>query len=225
MQYTSSLVVDIIVVARDQASALSSTLAALPLRLVRSVVVVDNASTDNTASVARDAGAVVVREPRAGYGAACLRAIAHLEALPRPPDAVIFMAPDGSDDPRDIGALLSPIRTDNAELVVGVRQGKHARTLPNRLAQTLIRTVYRQRFDDIGPFRAIRFPALIALALSDTSEGIHIEMLVKAIKFGLHIVEVPVRTPRHHPVSRARARRLSTASRAVFHILRHSTIR
>jgi glycosyltransferase involved in cell wall biosynthesis len=214
-------VVDVIIPAHNHAGVLAPTLAAIPLGVARSVVVVDNASGDGTASVARDAGAVVLREPRLGYGMACQRAVAHLEALPRPPDAVVFMAPDGSDDPRDIPALVSPIRADNAELVIGVRRGKPAHTAQNRVVLGFIEAVYRHRFDDLGPFRAIRFPALIALSLSDRTEAIHVEMQVKAIKFGLHLAEVIVHTP-HGP---ARKESLKNAGKALFHILRHSTHR
>jgi glycosyltransferase involved in cell wall biosynthesis len=216
--------VDLIIAARDHASSLAPTLAALPSRLVRSVVVVDNGSTDSTATIAHDAGAVVLRESRAGHGAACLRAIAHLENLPRPPDTVVFMAPDGSDDPRDIPALLGPIALDNAELVIGVRQGRRVRSVESRVLIGLIGAIYRHRFDDLGPFRAIRFPALVALALSESSAAFHIEMQVKAIKLGLHIAEVPVRT-RLPPGRRRPNPSLQATSKAFFHILRHSTSR
>jgi glycosyltransferase involved in cell wall biosynthesis len=167
---------------------------------------------------------VVLREPRAGTGAACLRAIAHLEALPRPPDAVVFMAADGSDDPRDIPALLAPIESDNAELVIGVRQGKRVRSVQSRLLIGMIGAIYRHRFDDLGPYRAIRFPALVALALSEPSAAFHIEMQVKAIKLGLHIAEVPVRT-RLPPGHKRPNPSVQATGRAFFHVLRHSTSR
>src|SRR5262249_54587539 len=102
--------VDVIIPARDQAAHIGAVLAAVPSRLVRSVVVVDNHSSDATARGAEDAGAIVVREGRIGYGAACLRGIAHLSSLPRKPDVVVFMSGSGSDDPREIPRLLEPLR-------------------------------------------------------------------------------------------------------------------
>lgn len=235
-----ALVVDVIVVARDQADTLAATLAEVPMRLVRSVVVVDNGSTDSTASVARDAGVVVLREPRVGHGAACLRAIAHLESLPRPPDVVVFLAADGSDDPAEIPRLLEPLRADNAELVIGVRS-RPADGTRSRLARSdrvprprvvlgLIGAIYRHRFEDLGPFRAIRFPALVALALSDRGSAFHLEMQVKALKLGLHIAEVPVSVrqvtgrPRPPTVRRV-AGTVDTTGRVLFHLLRHATTR
>ena len=104
------------------APQIAGVIGELPVRRIRSVVVVDNASTDNTAQVARDAGAVVLRESRIGHGAACRRALIHLESLPQPPDVVTFMAGDHTDDPSDFSRLVEPILVDNAELVIGVRR-------------------------------------------------------------------------------------------------------
>lgn len=218
---SETLVLDAVIVARDQAGPLAATLAAMPSRLLRSVVVVDNGSRDATAAVAMDAGAVVLREPRVGHGAACQRAIEHLSSLPGPPDAAVFLAADGSDDPAEIPLLIEPMRTDNAELVVGVRSAGRRRPA-DRLTRGLIAAVYRHRFDDLGRFRAIRFPALVALALRDRGDGIHVEMLVKAITMGLHIAEVPVSM---RDAGRGPARARAALGRAIFHIVRHSTLR
>ncbi|MEM9490167.1 MAG: glycosyltransferase family 2 protein [Myxococcota bacterium] len=230
MQYpTSSLIVDIVIVAHNQAGELAILLAELPRRQLRSVIVVDNGSSDSSAAVARDAGAVVLREPRVGRGSACLRAIGHLAALPTPPEAVVFMSADGSDLPADLPAILAPICDDNAELVLGLRSGSRPRM---RLVTRLLGAVYRHRLDDIGPFRAIRFPALIALSLTDGAGGFDVEMVVKAIKLGLRIVEVPVHhdgTPRSRLANNLRGKELAhslgATGRALFHIVRHSTSR
>ena len=113
---------DAVVPAHDAATTIGAVLAGLPLRRFRSAIVVDNASSDATAAIARDHGAVVLREGEVGYGAACLTALAHLAQLPRPPDVVVFIPGDGSADPADVPALLPPILDDNAELVIGVRR-------------------------------------------------------------------------------------------------------
>ncbi|GAB4540697.1 MAG: hypothetical protein Tsb0020_53880 [Haliangiales bacterium] len=230
-KHPETLVVDAVICARNQAKPLAATLAEFPARLVRSVVVVDNGSRDTTASVARDAGAVVVREPQAGYGAACQRAIRHLQALPRPPDAVVFVSADGSDDPAEISLLLTPMRIDNAELVIGVRTSTQRSPTPpqQRVTRSLIAAVYGYRFDDVGPFRAIRFPALVALALRDRGSGFHVEMQVKALKLGLHIVEAPVSVRAVDGEPRSRAKRLrrllDQSSRSLFHVVRNATSR
>lgn len=224
---SETFIIDAVLVARDQAAHLPATLAEIPRRLLRSIVVVDNGSTDATPSAALDAGAVVLREPRIGHGAACLRAIAHLAALPQPPDAVVFLAADGSDDPAEIPRLLAPLRSGHAELVIGVRARPHRRPA-ERLTRSIIAAVYRHRFADLGPFRAIRFPALVALALRDRGDGIHVEMLVRALTMGVHITEVPVAARPHPERLRARERvraAMGRTGRSLFHIVRHATTR
>lgn len=224
--------IDLVVVARNCAGSLGATLAALPSRELRCVVVVDAGSTDATPLVARDAGAVLLHERAAGYGAACRRAIAHLESLPRRPDAVVFMPGDGSVDPADLPALLAPIRSGNAELVVGVppRKGGGGVTgAADRVALGLIGLLYRQKFGGLGAFRAVRFPALVALGLSDRGDAWNVEMQVKAVRLGLRIAEVAV-APRVIdllPESRAAELRqtMSSTGRRLLQILRHATAR
>ena len=218
-----SIVVDAVIAARDAAVSLAQVIEALPARRLRSVVVVDRDSSDSTAQVARDAGAVVLRIRDAGYGAACRRAISHLESLPRPPDAVVFVAADGSDPAADIGELIDPLERDNAELVIGVRD-RADQAVEGRVALGLIGMLYRHRFSDISPLCAIRFPALVALAVGDTGSGWVAEMLVKAVRLGLQIVEVPVSEGRFKPAA-GKAARLARTSRMVFRILRHATAR
>jgi glycosyltransferase involved in cell wall biosynthesis len=214
--------VDVVVIAPDAAGTLGPLLAGLPRRQVRSIVVVDNRSGDATGSVAGDAGAVVLREPTLGHGAACRRALAHLAALPVQPDVVVFMSADGGDDPAELGRLLAPIREANAELVIGIRRG----ALPPeaRLALGLIGLVYRHRFRDLGSYRAIRFAALVALGMRDRGAGWNVEMQVRALALGLKVAEVELahEGPATPPGKRAR---LEAAGRSLFHILRHSTAR
>lgn len=217
----SSFVVDAVIAARNHAATLGDVVAQLPMRRLRSVVVVDRDSGDATGQVARDAGCVVLRQREAGYGAACRRAIAHLEALPRSPDAVVFVAADGSDPPGEIERLLEPIENDNAELVIGVRPGA-GRGADSRLVLGLIGVIYRRRFADLSPFRAVQFPALVALAVGDGGSGWDAEMQVKAVKLGLRIVEVPVE---EGGGGAAGGGRLSRTGRMVFRILRHATAR
>src|SRR6266851_1244110 len=92
--------------------------ASLPLVLrdlaaVGPVIVVDNGSTDRTARVAAESGAIVVAEPQRGYGAACLKGLSAIGELVEsgqpPPLVVVFLDADYSDDPRILPALVQPI--------------------------------------------------------------------------------------------------------------------
>lgn len=176
---------------------------ALRAQGVPRVIVVDNRSTDHTAAVARAAGAEVVTEPRAGYGRACLAGIAHVATGPAP-HAVVFLDADASDDPDDLAAVVGPVLAARADLVIGSRVlgQRDGRTEPgallpqarwgNSLACALMRARWGARFTDLGPFRAIHYPALIGLGMADETFGWTVEMQVRAVRAGLRCVEVPV---------------------------------
>ena len=205
---------------------LGALLAALPARRIRSVVVVDQSSTDPSAQVARDFGAIVLHQASKGYGMACQRAVSHLESLPTRPDIVVFVAADGRYRPEDISLLLQPFCSDNAELVLGVPGGSTRRpAFSTRFALGLIRTIYGHAYSDLGTFRAIRFPALVAMGLADSGGGWNVEMQVKAIKLGLHIVEVEIASANIPFQKVKRRKQLAQSGSALFQIVRHATTR
>jgi glycosyltransferase involved in cell wall biosynthesis len=196
--------VGLLIPALDEEEALPLVLAELPRGLVDRLVVVDNGSADGTARVAREAGAEVVREPRRGYGRACLAGLAHLLSGPQrleDHDVVAFLDADHSDYPEDLPAILAPLVRGSADFVVGSRVlgGADMRALlpqawlGNRLACALMRLFFGARYTDLGPFRAIRVGALRRLEMSDRDFGWTVEMQLKACSAGLAIVEVPVR--------------------------------
>src|SRR5215470_12809779 len=89
----------LLIPALNEAESIGRLLGQIPNGLFSQVIVVDNGSNDCTAEVARAAGASVVREPRRGYGQACL---AGLDQLHPETAAVAFMDADLSDDPADL---------------------------------------------------------------------------------------------------------------------------
>jgi len=191
-------VVAVVIPALDEALALPGVLSAIPSPPVGRVVVVDNGSTDDTAAIARRAGAHVIHEPRRGYGAACLAGLAALRGAP--PRVVAFLDGDGSDDPAELPRLVEPILGGRADLVIGSRALGGAdpgsltpvQRLGNRLATALLGIGFGARFTDLGPFRAIGWEALEGLAMRDRDYGWTVEMQARAARAGLRCLEVPV---------------------------------
>src|SRR5262245_56535935 len=100
----------IVIPALDEEASLGTVVAPLPSAGIDDIVVCANGSRDRTAEVARAAGATVVAAPRRGYGSACLAGLAHLRARNGgPPDVVVFVDADGSDDPAELPHLLAPL--------------------------------------------------------------------------------------------------------------------
>ena len=186
----------VVIPAYNEAESIAQVIAAIPGNAVERIIVVDNASTDETSALARNAGAYVVYEPRRGYGSACLRGISEAKDA----DIIVFLDADYSDDPSKLHEILHPIINDKSELVIGSRilgdaepgaLPPHAR-FGNRLACFLIRRLYGYHFTDLGPFRAIRRDALERIQMRDTNYGWTVEMQVKAAIHGLRCTEVPV---------------------------------
>jgi glycosyltransferase involved in cell wall biosynthesis len=185
--------------ARNEEIPLPGVLAEIPAEVVDLVVVVDNGSADGTASVARQAGAVVVAEPRAGYGFACAAGVR--VAAGQDVEMLVFLDADGSFDPAQIPDLLAPVRSGQADLVLGSRRAggmergampPHAR-FGNGLVALLMRLLYGLQVTDLGPYRAIRADLLAQLAMREMTYGWPTEMMVKAARRGARVVEVPVR--------------------------------
>src|SRR6516162_7668590 len=109
--------VSVIIPTRNEAQALKHVLADIPAGLVSEVLVVDSHSTDGTPDIAAQMGARVIREPRRGYGQACLTGLAHVSS----PDVVVFLDGDYSDRPAELPRLLEPLRADRGDIVIGSR--------------------------------------------------------------------------------------------------------
>jgi glycosyltransferase involved in cell wall biosynthesis len=164
---------------------------------VAQLIVVDNGSTDATANEAEAAGATVVSQPIRGYGAACLAGV--LAATDS--EVVLLMDADGSDDLDGAARVAALCLQDSAKLVIGSRTAGSvepgALTLAQRAGNSLATLLMRflcggRRISDIGPVRAIRRADLLALGMSEMTYGWSTEMLVKALRAGYRIVEVPV---------------------------------
>lgn len=192
--------IDVIIPAFNEEEAVGLVIRDIPKDLVRHIVVVNNASSDKTSQMARTAGAIVVDQPERGYGNACLKGMEQVATHDPPPDIVVFLDADHSDLPEQITELVVPILDGTADFVIGSRAlGKREagammpqQIFGNALATFLLKRMYNVHYTDLGPFRAIRWPALIAMGMRDRTFGWTVEMQLKAAKQGLRITEVPV---------------------------------
>jgi glycosyltransferase involved in cell wall biosynthesis len=186
--------VTVVLPALDEAAALPAALASFPAGT--DLVVVDNGSSDGTAAVAAAAGARVVTEPRRGFGAACW---AGVQASPDA-EVVAFADADGSFDGADLPAVAGPVLGGQADLVIGSRitgarqQGAMTAfaAASNRALGLACRLLFGVRLSDLGPFRAIRRDTLLGLGVRDRGHGWPLEMVGRAGRAGLRVVEVPV---------------------------------
>ena len=183
-------VVDVVLPVLDEAEALPVVLGGLPAGF--RPIVVDNGSTDGSPEVADRLGALVVHEPRRGFGAACF---AGLEAASS--DVVAFMDADASFRGADLEPVAQPVLDGRADLVLGRRIAEpgawplHAR-VANRALTVGLRHWSGVDLHDLGPIRAARRQALVALGIRDRRFGWPLEMVMRAAAAGWRVHEVPV---------------------------------
>jgi glycosyltransferase involved in cell wall biosynthesis len=181
---------DVVVPVLDEESAIGAVVSAMPPGY--RAIVVDNGSTDESAKVAANAGALVVTEPTRGFGAACW---AGLQAATD--EVVCFMDGDGSLDPADLPLVAGPVIAGHADLVLGARDAlRGAWPTHARAANRFLAWEIRRRTDlglrDIGPMRAAPRQRLLDLGLEDRRFGWPLEMVLLAERAGWRIEEVGV---------------------------------
>jgi glycosyltransferase involved in cell wall biosynthesis len=163
------------------------------------VLVVDDGSTDNTAEIASDAGALVLKsQVNLGKGF-CLRkgfdyALAHNF------DAVITMDGDGQHLPQDLKSFLSLAGVSKSGILIGNRmldtkKMPRIRILTNKFMSWLISRLCRQAISDTQcGFRLIKRPVLEKITLATDKYEIETEILIKASRSGFKIESVPITT-------------------------------
>jgi glycosyltransferase involved in cell wall biosynthesis len=182
--------VDVVLPVLNEAEALPWVLDHMPVGY--RAIVVDNGSTDGSPAIAQARNALLVHEPRRGYGAACHAGLRAAES-----DVVCFMDADGALDPSELPRVADPITANRADLVLGSRRPRagawplHAR-VANRVLGTAVARRTGVRLRDLGPMRAARREMLLGLGLADRRSGWPLEMVLAAAGRGMRIIEVPV---------------------------------
>ena len=192
--------IKVVIPAFNEQNSISLVINDIP-DIVSEIIVVNNNSTDETELNARDAGAVVLKENRPGYGYACLKGLSYIASQAIKPDIVVFLDGDYSDYPEQLHDVVAPIINEDVDFVIGARvkelREPGSMTFPqrfgNKLATTLMRIFFKSKFTDLGPFRAIKYDKLLALHMEDKTYGWTVEMQLKSLQHRLSYVEVPVK--------------------------------
>ena len=190
----------VIIPAVNEEGSIGKVVSEIPKDLVSDILVCNNGSTDDTKKVAEAAGAIVLDEPKPGYGWACLKGMEFASQMEVKPDIICFIDGDYSDYPEEMRIVVAPIIKDDMDMVIGSRalgnKEKGSMTFPQRfgnwLATRMMRLFHGVRYTDLGPFRAIKFDKLMDLGMVDKTYGWTIEMQIKAGKKKLKTCEVAV---------------------------------
>jgi dolichol-phosphate mannosyltransferase len=165
---------------------------------VDEILVIDGHSVDRTVEIAESYGCRVVKDNKRGKGEA-IRVGANSVSHP----IVVFMDADGSHDPADIPSLVDPILANKADLVIGSRATGGSDELHGDIDK-LFRMVgadiiligvnmrWKQNLTESqNGFRAIRTEVIRSLNLTENITTIEQEMMMKALKKGFIVTEVP----------------------------------
>jgi glycosyltransferase involved in cell wall biosynthesis len=163
------------------------------------IVVVDDGSTDRTAEVAAEHGAIVLRLPfNLGIGGAVQTGYHY--ALEHRFQLAVQIDGDGQHDPSQLDKLVAPLLADEADVVVGSRfaeGGKYAagrsRRLGIRLFAALVSALCRQHLTDTtSGFRAVNRKGICLFAADYPHDYPEVEAIVMAIRQRLRLREVAV---------------------------------
>ena len=191
--------IKLVIPAYNEAESIALVLNAIPKGICTEIIVTDNNSTDATTAIAKACGATVLFEKNAGYGNACLKGLQHIRDNGGC-DIVVFLDADFSDYPSDLPTIVSPIIFGEADMVIGSRikslrlpgSMTPQQVFGNWLAVTLIKLIFKHKFLDLGPFRAITWQALEKINMVDKNYGWTVEMQIKAVKHKMRCLNVPV---------------------------------
>ncbi|MBB5911868.1 glycosyltransferase involved in cell wall biosynthesis [Nocardia transvalensis] len=193
--------ITVVIPCHNEAGALPGVLAAVPPGY--RVIVVDNASTDDTAAVARAAGATVVSERTPGYGSAVHAGVCAAET-----PVIAVLDGDGSMDAGELPYLLGDLEP-GVDMVAGRRRpiGSGAWPWHARLGNAVIAGMLRRRHGlpvhDIAAMRVIRREQLLELGALHPRSGYPLALLIGAARARWRIVERDISyRPRTHGVSK-----------------------
>lgn len=163
------------------------------------VIVIDDGSSDNTAAIAKDNGATVLKnEANQGKGASLIKGFNY--AIDCGCDAVITMDGDGQHLPEDIPYFMRLAKYSDSGIIIGNRMQK-IRNMPllrlftNKSMSWLISAVVKQKIPDTQcGFRLIKQEVFKKVRLSTSKYETESEILIKCARLGFKIESVPIKS-------------------------------
>lgn len=163
------------------------------------ILVIDDGSCDNTYRIAKDNGAVVLRNlNNEGKGASLIKGFNY--ALNRDFDAVITMDGDGQHLPGEIPLFISKAAHSDSRIIIGNRMRKKrnmpfVRVLTNKFMSALISFLAKQNIPDTQcGFRLIKRIVLQKIKLQTFKYETESEIIIKASRLGFKIESIPIKT-------------------------------
>ena len=190
--------------------------------ITNKIIVCNDGSTDLTSEISNKMGAIVINHPKnLGYGAAIKSLFSKARELDA--DVLITFDADGQHRIEDINKVLEPIEHNNADIVIGSRFLDKKMKIPayrkfgiNAITKMSNITTKKKITDSQSGFRAYNKKSLQEIIPSDNGMGISTEILIKANKKSLRVIEVPItilyegKTSTHNPMSHGISVMLST---------------
>jgi glycosyltransferase involved in cell wall biosynthesis len=159
------------------------------------VVVYDNNSKDRTAQLAREAGAQVVSVNQQGKGIVVQRIFETSKA-----DILVIVDGDDTYEAQDVGLLIAPILSGEADMVVGTRlhnnpaEFRRLHHFGNRLLTSTLNRLYGTAHQDIlSGYRAFSRRFVERVPIISTGFEIETELLIQAHEHSLSVKEIPIR--------------------------------
>lgn len=167
------------------------------LPIEKEIIVINDCSKDNTAAILRSLSfnnlKVIYHASKRGKGAAVRTGLENATG-----EFIIIQDADLEYDPNDYLKLLEAIKNQEVDIVLGTRftEGYHGILLPkagNRFLTGLMNVLFGTKLNDcFSCYKLMRRESILGLGLESNSFDIEIEILAKAIKKGMRILEVPV---------------------------------
>ncbi len=202
----SHLKIVVVMPAYNAARTLNATYKNIPMDLIDEVVMVDDASIDDTVKIAKSLNMKLITHPHnVGYGGN--QKTCYMEALRDGADIVIMLHPDGQYDPSFIPHIIKPIEKDQADMVLGSRlliKGSALKGgmpiykfISNRILTTIENLILGQKLSELHTgYRAYsrRFLEKVPFLRNSNGFVFDSQIIAQAVAFGMRIAEVPVTT-------------------------------